>query len=65
MVMVQDYLAVVPQRLPDREHERLGRGDVGVILLRSLWTRELQALAEDRPLKEWSRPERVSALTGV
>jgi 5,5'-dehydrodivanillate O-demethylase oxygenase subunit len=65
MVMVQDYVAVVPQRLPDRAHERLGRGDVGVILLRSLWTRELEALAENRPLKEWRRPERVSALTGV
>jgi 5,5'-dehydrodivanillate O-demethylase len=65
MVMVQDYVAVVPQRLADRDHERLGRGDSGVILLRSLWARELQALAEGRPLKEWSRPERVSALTGV
>lgn len=39
--------------ISDREHERLGASDVGVILLRNLWTRELRALAEGRPLTEW------------
>jgi 5,5'-dehydrodivanillate O-demethylase len=37
----------------DRDSERLGRGDEGVILLRKIWRRELQALAEGKPLKEW------------
>ena len=39
--------------IADREHERLGASDVGVILLRNLWKQELRALAEGRPLKEW------------
>ena len=40
---------------PDREGERLGRGDVGVIAIRRLWTRELAAFIEGRPLKNWKR----------
>src|SRR5256885_10422147 len=43
----------------DREHERLGRSDRGVILLRGLWDRELRALAEGRPLTQWTIPERM------
>ena len=39
--------------IADREHERLGASDVGVVLLRNLWKRELRALAEGRPLTEW------------
>jgi 5,5'-dehydrodivanillate O-demethylase len=41
--------------IPDREQERLGASDVGVILLRNLWKRDLRALAEGRPLKQWQR----------
>jgi 5,5'-dehydrodivanillate O-demethylase len=41
--------------IADREHERLGASDVGVLLLRNLWRRELRALAEARPLTEWKR----------
>ena len=33
--------------------ETLGGSDVSIILYRKLWTRELQALAEGRPLKQW------------
>jgi 5,5'-dehydrodivanillate O-demethylase len=65
-VNVQDYVAQVGQGIiADREHERLGRGDQGVILLRKLWARELRALAEGRPLKAWARPERLEATTGL
>jgi 5,5'-dehydrodivanillate O-demethylase len=39
--------------IADREQERLGASDAGVILIRNLWKRELRALAEGRPLKEW------------
>ena len=63
---VQDYVAQVGQgAIADRAHERLGRSDVGVILLRQIWARELQALAEGRPLKQWVCPEQLSATTGV
>ena len=58
---IQDYtilvgLGPIAER-PNDEH--LGRSDVGVSLLRRLWARELQALAEGRPLKQWRRPEQL------
>ncbi|MBM2812306.1 MAG: hypothetical protein HW416_3065 [Chloroflexi bacterium] len=57
VVNAQDYIAMVGigniANNPFDEH--LGRADVGVSLLRSIWMRELRALAEGRPLKEWHR----------
>ena len=41
-----------------REGEHLGRTDVGVIQWRAVWQRELRALAEGQPLKEWTLPDR-------
>jgi hypothetical protein len=35
----------------------LGGTDVSVALMRRLWLRELKAFTEDRPLKEWRRPD--------
>jgi 5,5'-dehydrodivanillate O-demethylase len=53
-VNVQDYVAQKGQgRIYDRTNERLGRSDAAIILLRKLFARELQALAEGRPLKAW------------
>ncbi|HZU05117.1 MAG TPA: hypothetical protein VFB73_04020, partial [Chloroflexota bacterium] len=66
LINIQDYVAQVGQgRLADRQHERLGRSDVGVILLRKLWQRELRALAEGRPLKQWTRPADLIPTSGV
>ena len=66
IVGVQDTVAQVGQgAIADRQHEKLGRSDGVVILVRKLWARELQAFAEGRPLKQWTRPERVEATTGV
>ena len=42
-------------RIADRTAERLGRGDVGVIMIRRLWARELQAMTNGKPLKNWTR----------
>ena len=65
-INTQDYVAQCGQgTIADREHERLGRSDVGVILLRKLWARELEALATGQPLKDWKRPERLAATSGV
>jgi 5,5'-dehydrodivanillate O-demethylase len=51
---LQDDIAQVGQgRVADHASERLGQGDKAVILLRKLWARELRALAEKRPLKQW------------
>ena len=55
---IEDYVVQVgPGAIPDRSKERLGRGDEGVILLRKVWQRELRALDEGRPLKQWHAPE--------
>jgi len=53
-VSVQDFVAQRGQGvIADREHERLGRSDVSVILLRKIWRRERQALDEGKPLTRW------------
>jgi 5,5'-dehydrodivanillate O-demethylase oxygenase subunit len=50
--------------IPDYRNEHLGRSDRGVILLRKIWARELRALAEGQPLKEWRRPASLAATSG-
>jgi 5,5'-dehydrodivanillate O-demethylase len=50
---VEDYLMQVGQGALDRSQDRLGRIDVGVLLLRKIWQRELKAMAEGRPIKQW------------
>jgi 5,5'-dehydrodivanillate O-demethylase oxygenase subunit len=60
LVHTQDYVAQVGQgSLADRAQEHLGRSDIGVILFRKIWERELRALAEGRPLKKWVLPQDV------
>lgn len=57
IIGLQDAIAQAAQGvIADRNQYRLGRSDVGVILLHKLWERELRALAEGRPLKQWRRP---------
>jgi len=60
-VIIEDEVAQRGQgAIADRDHEHLGRSDSGVILLRRIWERELRALAEGRPLKQWTyRPDMV------
>jgi 5,5'-dehydrodivanillate O-demethylase len=66
IVNIQDTVAQVGQGvIADREHERLGRSDVAIILLRQIWARELRALAEGRPLKQWCRTEQLVTTSGV
>lgn len=63
---VEDYATQVGQgTTPDRSQERLGRMDEAVILKRKIWQRELQALAEGRPLKEWIEPAGLADMTVV
>ena len=58
LVHTQDYVAQVGQgRISDRRQEHLGRSDVGVILYRKIWERELRALAEGRRIKKWVCPQ--------
>jgi 5,5'-dehydrodivanillate O-demethylase len=54
IVNAQDYLVQVGQgTIVDRSQERLGRSDAGIILLRKVFQRELEAIKQGCPGKEW------------
>ncbi len=58
LFVVEDNVALAGQgRITERDKDRLGQSDKGIILLRNIWERELRALADGRPLKQWSRPK--------
>jgi len=40
--------------MADQSNFHLGRNDAVVILFRKIWERELRALAESRPTKQWN-----------
>jgi len=66
LVNIQDHVAQQGQgAIPNRDAERLGRSDVAIILLRQIWRRELSALAAGGGLKQWRRPEKLIATSGV
>ena len=55
MNWIQDYVTQVGQGHP-RDYlrtEKLGRSDIGVILARKIWDREVRALLDGRPIKKW------------
>ena len=56
MTRVQDRVAMLGQGvIYDRANECLGSNDVAIVLLRRIWRRELDALRDGRPLKQWAR----------
>jgi 5,5'-dehydrodivanillate O-demethylase oxygenase subunit len=58
LIHAQDYVSQAGQGvIADRTQEHLGRSDVGIILFRKIWERELRAFAEGRPLKKWALPQ--------
>jgi 5,5'-dehydrodivanillate O-demethylase oxygenase subunit len=55
LVTLEDYIAQIGQgRIVDRSKDNLARSDRGVILLRQILVRELQALQDGKPIKQWS-----------
>ena len=55
---VEDYVVQVGQgRIADRNGEHLAQLDMGVVLRRKLWEREMKALADGRPLTDWIIPD--------
>jgi 5,5'-dehydrodivanillate O-demethylase len=64
---IEDYVTQVGQRqIHGRVRpEHLGSTDVGVILKRTIWERELRALHEGRPLKQWVSPAGLTELQGA
>lgn len=62
---IEDYVAQVGQGpIADRRHEGPSSSDVGVSLLRKVWRRELKALAEGCPTKQWHTPAGLADMTG-
>jgi 5,5'-dehydrodivanillate O-demethylase oxygenase subunit len=60
---VEDDVAYIGQGvIADPSEHRLGSTDVGTILLRQMYAKELRALAEGRPLTNWVRTEKVRPL---
>ncbi len=54
LTRIEDYVAQVGQgAIADQSNFHLGRNDVVVILFRKIWERELRALSEGRPTKQW------------
>ncbi|HEY7065341.1 MAG TPA: Rieske 2Fe-2S domain-containing protein [Chloroflexota bacterium] len=53
-VSAQDYVAQLGQgRIADRTQERLGKTDAGIIFMRSLYRREMEAVQRGEPGKHW------------
>lgn len=54
----QDYVAIMGQgAIVDRDQEILGKSDTGIMLLRRIFWREMEALRSGRPTKAWRRLE--------
>jgi len=54
----QDYVAIRGQgAIADRMHERLGKSDTGIVLLRRLFWREMELMKSGAPTKQWHRLE--------
>jgi 5,5'-dehydrodivanillate O-demethylase oxygenase subunit len=66
VVNIQDNVAQGGQGIiADRIHEHLGATDVMIVTFRRIWEREMRALAEGRPLKEWKRTGELAATFGT
>jgi 5,5'-dehydrodivanillate O-demethylase len=66
VVNIQDNVAQGGQGvIIDRSIEHLGRSDHMVLTFRQIWQRELQALADGRPLKQWRKTGPVAATYGA
>jgi 5,5'-dehydrodivanillate O-demethylase oxygenase subunit len=56
LTAAQDYVATSGQgTIADRAHELLGRSDAGIVLLRRIYLRELDLIANGLPTKQWGR----------
>ncbi|MPZ12870.1 MAG: Rieske 2Fe-2S domain-containing protein [Chloroflexi bacterium] len=63
---IEDYITQVGQGAPaGRPPEHLGSADMGVVLKRKIWERELRALANGEPLKQWYTPAGLAEAQGA
>jgi 5,5'-dehydrodivanillate O-demethylase len=60
LTSAQDYVALMGQGvIADRAHERLGKSDAGVVFLRNIFLREINAIKSGQPTKQWRRLEKA------
>jgi 5,5'-dehydrodivanillate O-demethylase len=58
IIRIQDGVSICGQgKIEDRSREQLGRSDAALVMLRRMWRSQLEALAEERPLKEFGTPD--------
>jgi len=63
LLNAQDYVAVRGQGvICDRSQENLSTSDAGVAFLRRIFLRELEAIRQERPTKQWARLEEAQHL---
>lgn len=64
MVWLEDDVVLLSQGViaeRDNVHELLGASDAPIVLLRNIYEREMRALAEGRPLKQWDYDNETQA----
>ena len=65
LVGLQDSVTMENQRLiSEREPDRLGHSDAGLIVLRKIYRREVRKLLAGEPLKTWKWPQDLMVDTG-
>jgi 5,5'-dehydrodivanillate O-demethylase len=63
IVTAQDYVAIRGQGvIYDRSQENLSSSDAGIIFLRKIFLRELNAIRDAQPTKQWRRMQEAAAL---
>ncbi|HXP94920.1 MAG TPA: Rieske 2Fe-2S domain-containing protein [Candidatus Binatia bacterium] len=63
LTFAQDYVAQKGQgTIVDREHETLGRSDAGIAFLRRIFFREIEAIRNGEPPKQWRKLERPAEM---
>ena len=66
LVLIQDAVVMKAQGTAvDRTADQLGISDRQVQLLRRIWTREMKALDDGRPLKKWRVPQEIVVTKGI
>jgi 5,5'-dehydrodivanillate O-demethylase len=54
LAVIEDVVAQGGQgAIANRTEEHLCRSDAGIVAMRRLWSREMRALAEGRPVRKW------------
>jgi 5,5'-dehydrodivanillate O-demethylase len=64
LLLLEDSITQAGQgQMVDRSRERLGRTDIGIVAMRKVFEREMRAVANNKPTKEWA-PMSVDPVLG-